>query len=254
MFSDFLSYRESDDIYFSVKRGDFVTFLGRLNTHIYNNVIYKNSNNFMMVNYNKISSKNYVDKLYGLIKVASYDFIDSFETETVFTELGYNLESLGMKVNDIKDKVSKLSNILKLPLNVSPYSLSNSKKALLLIGCSLISEPKMIVIDNLLEVLDKSDYEIACKVLKEYVNNENIVLNFTNNVEESLLGNFVYVSDDKKIVMSGKTMSVLNEEKIMKRLGINLPFIVLLNKYLIDYNLIDNYILDYTSLGGALWK
>ena len=159
-----------------------------------------------------------------------------------------------MKVNDIKDKVSKLSNILKLPLNVSPYSLSNSKKALLLIGCSLISEPKMIVIDNLLEVLDKSDYEIACKVLKEYVNNENIVLNFTNNVEESLLGNFVYVSDDKKIVMSGKTMSVLNEEKIMKRLGINLPFIVLLNKYLIDYNLIDNYILDYTSLGGALWK
>lgn len=254
MFSDFLSYRESDDIYFSVKRGDFVTFLGKLNTHIYNNVIYKNSNNFMMVNYNKISSKNYVDKLYGLIKVASYDFIDSFETETVFTELGYNLESLGMKVNDIKDKVSKLSSILKLPLNVSPYSLSNSKKALLLIGCSLISEPKMIVIDNLLEVLDKSDYEIACKVLKEYVNNENIVLNFTNNVEESLLGNFVYVSDDKKIVMSGKTMSVLNEEKIMKRLGINLPFIVLLNKYLIDYNLIDNYILDYTSLGGALWK
>lgn len=254
MFSDFLSYRESDDIYFSVKRGDFVTFLGKLNTHIYNNVIYKNSNNFMMVNYNKISSKNYVDKLYGLIKVASYDFIDSFETETVFTELGYNLESLGMKVNDIKDKVSKLSSILKLPLNVSPYSLSNSKKALLLIGCSLISEPKMIVIDNLLEVLDKSDYEIACKVLKEYVNNENIILNFTNNVEESLLGNFVYVSDDKKIVMSGKTMSVLNEEKIMKRLGINLPFIVLLNKYLIDYNLIDNYILDYTSLGGALWK
>lgn len=254
MFSDFLSYRESDDIYFSVKRGDFVTFLGKLNTHIYNNVIYKNSNNFMMVNYNKISSKNYVDKLYSLIKVASYDFIDSFETETVFTELAYNLESLGMKVNDIKDKVSKLSNILKLPLNVSPYSLSNSKKALLLIGCSLISEPKMIVIDNLLEVLDKSDYEIACKVLKEYVNNENIVLNFTNNVEESLLGNFVYVSDDKKIVMFGKTMSVLNEEKIMKRLGINLPFIVLLNKYLIDYNLIDNYILDYTSLGGALWK
>ena len=119
MFSDFLSYRESDDIYFSVKRGDFVTFLGKLNTHIYNNVIYKNSNNFMMVNYNKISSKNYVDKLYSLIKVASYDFIDSFETETVFTELSYNLESLGMKVNDIKDKVSKLSNILKLPLDVS---------------------------------------------------------------------------------------------------------------------------------------
>ena len=92
------------------------------------------------------------------------------------------------------------------------------------------------------------------ELINDNVNNENIILNFTNNVEESLLGNFVYVSDDKKIVMSGKTMSVLNEEKIMKRLGINLPFIVLLNKYLIDYNLIDNYILDYTSLGGALWK
>lgn len=40
----------------------------------------------------------------------------------------------------------------------------------------------------------------------------------------------------------------------MKRLGISLPFIVMLNKYLIDYDLINTYYLDYNLLGGKLWK
>ena len=34
---------------------------------------------------------------------------------------------------------------------------------------------------------------------------------------------------------------VLNEEKLLKRLGIGLPFLVELNKYFMDYGMIDKY-------------
>ena len=52
----------------------------------------------------------------------------------------------------------------------------------------------------------------------------------------------------------GKTLSVLNEEKILRRLGLGLPFIVELNKYLMDYKLIDKYYLTNKKLVGAIWK
>ena len=59
---------------------------------------------------------------------------------------------------------------------------------------------------------------------------------------------------DKKVICEGKTMSVLNEEKILKRLNIGLPFIVELSKYFMDYGMIDKYYLTNEKLIGALWK
>ena len=40
----------------------------------------------------------------------------------------------------------------------------------------------------------------------------------------------------------------------MKRLGFSLPFIVQLNKYMKDYELIKNYTLSYEGLVGKIWK
>ena len=90
--------------------------------------------------------------------------------------------------------------------------------------------------------------------LKEYVKDGGIVLNFTNDMEETLYGDKIIVVYEKKIVCEGKTLSVLNEEKILKRLGLGLPFIVELNWYLMDYGLINKYYLSDKELVGALWK
>ena len=59
---------------------------------------------------------------------------------------------------------------------------------------------------------------------------------------------------DKKLICMGKTLSVLNEEKLLKRLGLGMPFIVELNKYLMDYGMIDKYSLTNEKLVNAIWK
>ena len=125
---------------------------------------------------------------------------------------------------------------------------------MLLIICALVTNPKLLLIDNLLSLLDKNDFKIVLNNLKEFIKNGGIIFNFTTNIEETILSNELIITDKEKIVISGPTLSVLNEEKIMKRLGISLPFIVMLNKYLIDYELINTYYLDYSLLGGKLWK
>ena len=62
------------------------------------------------------------------------------------------------------------------------------------------------------------------------------------------------MNDKEKVIASGRTLSILNEEKLMNRLGLSLPFIVDLNKQLMYYDIIDKYILDEEGLVDEIWK
>ena len=230
---DYFIYNENEQINFKSKQNNYITFYGELNEHLIKNIMLINENDYITLNFSKASKKN-ITKYYKLTRMSSYTFINTHHAETVIDELAFPLESLSFKKSDIKQKLEILSTKFNFDnyLEVSPSSLPTSKKAVLNIMCSLVTEPKLLVLDNILSSLDKSDLDITLNVL-----NDEII-----------------ITDKEKIIVSGKTMSVLNEEKIMKRLGLGLPFIVMLNKYLIDYNLIDKYILDYKLLGGKLWN
>ena len=54
--------------------------------------------------------------------------------------------------------------------------------------------------------------------------------------------------------MEGTKEQVLNEEKILKKLGFNLPFIIELSKGLKLYGLIDKIYFNNEELVSALWK
>ena len=252
--STFLKYVESD-IAFEVNSGDFITFYGEKNRDIVNNLMFNNNNNFVYVEEEAISKKN-VDILRNSVRFVSIDYIDIFNSETIMDELAFPLENLAIDKKSMKERVESVSlrfNFKKIN-TTSPSSLDISTKAMLGIASALITEPKVLVLDNVLCLLDNDDKCLIREILKNYVSEGNMVINFTNDIEEALLGNKVIVCSKEKVLISGETISVLNEEKIMKRLGYSLPFKVLLSKYLKDYQLIDRYYLDYKDLGGALWK
>ena len=89
-------------------------------------------------------------------------------------------------------------------MEVSPSSLPTSKKAVLNIMCSLITEPKLLVLDNILSSLDKSDLDVTLNVLNEYKKNGLIIFNFTTDIESSLFGDEIIITDKEKIIVSGK--------------------------------------------------
>ena len=60
--------------------------------------------------------------------------------------------------------------------------------------------------------------------------------------------------DKDQIIVEGKTLDVLKEEKLLKRLGLSLPFMVELSLLLQDYGLIDHIYLNKESLVNYLWK
>lgn len=108
-----------------------------------------------------------------------------------------------------------------------------------------------IIFFNALNKLDDKDIEELYNLLKS----KNIkYINVTNNVEEVLFTSNVIIYDKEKEIISGSTIEVLKQEKLLKRIGIALPFMVELSLYLQDYNLIKEIYLDYDKLEGALWK
>ena len=56
------------------------------------------------------------------------------------------------------------------------------------------------------------------------------------------------------LMLDGKTLDVLNNEKILKRLGFDLPFMIDLSIQLKLYGLIDRTYLNMEDLVNNLWK
>lgn len=93
------------------------------------------------------------------------------------------------------------------------------------------------------------------KKLYDFLNVNNIAfINITNNIEEVLYTNYLIIYDDIKIIAEGNTLELLKNEKLFKRLGFKLPFIVELSLLLKDYNLVNKIYIDKESLVGDLWK
>ena len=98
-------------------------------------------------------------------------------------------------------------------------------------------------------------YEEEINSIYDNLKKRNIkFINVTNNMEEVLLTENLIVYNNDEIVLEGNTIDVLKNEKILKRLGFSLPFIIELSLLLKDYSLIDKIYLNKESLVNDLWK
>lgn len=252
---NYLEYYEDENNTFGAKEKEFITFLGDRNKIIMDNLMFKDNLEFITINSTKMTKKT-IDKLRKLIAFSSFNMLNVFLGETVKDELAYGLESLATKKEEMNERIDEMGKLFRLTpfMEESPNRISTSAKVKLSIARSLITKPKILVLDNILSSLDEKDLKMVVKNLTDYVNNGGIVLNFTTEIEETLYGSKIIITSEDKIIISGYTLSVLNEEKIMKRLGYSLPFIILLNKYLKDYGLINYYVFTYERLASELWK
>ena len=248
-------YKFGDDIEFELKEKDFVTIIGNNNDLIVHTLLHGNKKAEIIINNSRFEYKTLL-KIRKNMSIVLYKHLDIFVGEKVVDEIVYGLESLAMKKNEMRELVCSYARMFKLEdlLQRDPNSLGSSDKVKMKILSSMIIKPKILVIDNIINCLDYEDELLVFNILKDFANNGGIVINFTNDIEQTLYGDKIYVINDKKLVCEGKTLSVLNEEKLLKRLGLSLPFIIDLNKYLMDYGLIKKYYLTNEKLVNALWK
>lgn len=167
-----------------------------------------------------------------------------FKKDTILEELDYDaLEETQKKV------VNKF--ITKSILKKNPMEVEEKIQKLILLCQAFLKKPQLLFVDNILAYFDRKTLEKVYSYMKK---NKITFVNVSNDIEESLNYSYMVVLDKGNIAIEGKTLQVLEQEKILKRLGIGLPFYVDLSIQLRLYGLIHQIYLTKETLEGALWK
>lgn len=255
MKNGYFKYRFGENIDFNIKEKEFVSVIGNNNDLIIHTLLNFHQKVNLFIGDKEFNREN-LNIIRRRMSIILYKHLNIFVGETVRDEIIFGLESLAFKKDDITALIESKVRLFKLNhlLDRDPNSLGSSDKVKMKILSSLIVNPQVIVLDNIMSELDYEDKLLVFDILEEYTTKGGIVINFTSDIDETLYGDRILIIYDKSLACDGKTLSVLNEEKLLKRLGLGLPFIIELNKYLMDYGIIDKYYLSNEKLVGAIWK
>lgn len=153
-----------------------------------------------------------------------------------------------INLNEISDEIFQEFNCEYLK---ERHELTKEDKIKISILTNLTNQPSTYVFLNILTYLDNLFKEKLLNYLK--IHNHKII-NYTSEIEETLLLEYLIVIHNNEIIMEGSTKKILEEEEILKKLGFNLPFIVELSNGLKYYKLVDKLYFNNESLVNDLWN
>lgn len=109
---------------------------------------------------------------------------------------------------------------------------------------------RIIFNESLSSLSNKEKKEIFDLLDKQNIN----YVNVTSNIEDALFGDYIIVYDEDMKVLEGNKEVVLKNEKLLKKLGFGVPFVVDLSIQLMYYDILDKVYFDVDNLLEALWN
>lgn len=180
-----------------------------------------------------------------------------FACETVEDELAFSLENMAVLPTTIRKKIKDISKLLKIEhlLKENPYELSGGEKQKVALACALMLEPRMLILDEALLMIDINERKEILDVLKKYNKEKRVtIISLTHNLDEAIYSNRLIILNKGIIVVDGEFKKVIDEERVMRKIGLEVPFSVELSQKLRVFNLIDDIELDLERLVSLLWK
>ena len=176
-----------------------------------------------------------------------------FINDLVIEELRHPMENMNVapiEINEAINEINDYFNINKI-LKKKIDDLSLNDRTLVKILSYALIKPSFIAIDDLL-----IDLNTRTKILLlNYLNSKEIrLINVTSNMEDVLYTDYLLCLYDGISAIDGRTLDVLDNEKILKRLGFDLPFMVDLSIQLQLYGLINKSYLNKEGMVDALWR
>ena len=147
--------------------------------------------------------------------------------KTVFEEIAYGLENLGVPREEIRQKVTDVIKLLKIEdlQDKNPNELSGGQSQRVAIASIIVMNPKVLIFDEPTSQLDPLGTEEIFDILKLLkAQNKTIIL-----VEHKIdliaeYADRVVVMDDGEIIFNGETHEVLSNDKIEQH-NVSMPIV-----------------------------
>lgn len=241
-----------NDFSMEIEEGDIVTLIGTRGsgkTTLLKMLCHQLPNDTIYYNGRKISSYNVQD--------LQRDIVVIFDTPIVgltpLQELKRFISKIGLSKEDVEKRLETLiahfglEEMINEPLN----RLSRENTYLIKVLRYLIINPKFLAIDSILDCIGESYKKKFFAYIKKH---EITLLNVTNNLDDALYGNKLFVLENFVLILEGNTLSVLKTDTLLKRLGFRLPLPVDLSIELNHYEVLKKIYTDNEKLVNALWK
>ena len=204
----------------------------------------------------KLCNKNMKDirKKIGFVFDTPEDY---FVCETVEDELAFSLENMAVQPATIKKKLNEITSLLKMKnlLKENPMELSGGEKAKVALGCALMLEPRMLILDEAFMMIDINERKNILDILKKYNKEKRItIVSFTHSIEEMMYSDRLIVINEGSIIIDGPFPYVFEEERVMRKVGIEVPFVIELVQKLKLFNVIDGFPMTLEGVVSELWK
>ena len=102
--------------------------------------------------------------------------------------------------------------------------------------------------------MNSTDQNFMLGKLKELNEDGLTILNITSKLDTIYNSHIVYVLSNFQIELKGTVLEIFEKDSYLRKIGLNIPFIIDLSLKLKVYNLIDQIYFDRKSLEDNLWK
>ena len=140
--------------------------------------------------------------------------------DTVFEEITYGLENLGLEKEEIISKVEKILKLLEIEKlrDRNPYDLSGGQKQRVALASIIAMDPDILVIDEPTSQLDPKGTEDIFKIINLMANEGKTIILVEHKLE--LIAEYaqkILVLDEGEIILSGKAEEVLNNKILLEK-------------------------------------
>ena len=139
---------------------------------------------------------------------------------TVFEEIAYGLENLGIERETIISEVEKILKLLEIEKlrDKNPYNLSGGQKQRVALASIIAMNPDILVIDEPTSQLDPKGTEDIFKIINLMANEGKTIILVEHKLE--LIAEYtenILVLDEGEIILSGKAEEVLNNKILLEK-------------------------------------
>ena len=140
--------------------------------------------------------------------------------DTVFEEIAYGLENLGLDKEEIISRVEKILKLLEIEKlrERNPYDLSGGQKQRVALASIIAMNPDILVIDEPTSQLDPKGTEDIFKIINLMANEGKTIILVEHKLE--LIAEYaqnILVLDEGEIILSGKAEEVLNNKILLEK-------------------------------------
>lgn len=147
--------------------------------------------------------------------------------KTVFEEIAYGLESLGVPREEIRQRVTDVIKLLKIEdlQDKNPNELSGGQSQRVAIASIIVMNPKVLIFDEPTSQLDPLGTEEIFDILKLLKSQNKTIILVEHKID--LIAEYadrVVVMDDREIIFNGETHEVLSNDKIEQH-NVSMPIV-----------------------------